>query len=410
MESLSFAGEASLELKQADEKLHNATTAYNDAQGSYWPRLSAAVDYVYKNEYLDDEPDPVRPYLSLSKTSFNDWQRVLKTRTAMSNLYAAKLSRIRIRRGTFLQAGEKYFDLLMEQTTVRRGLARLEQKRRDVEVVEKNFKLGIKPEIEVLRARTSIGLSMADLRKRKKNLEKVQLELAALLGLPPDIRPVSSPKEKMPDPPDRETALNRALGSDPELKLQIEALDRLRDLNRSIRWTRWPQLGAKAYLGYNPGDINNETELAVILTVSKDLFDGGSSRRRIDTSETGIRTQELAVKELEREIGVRIESMYSQLLFTSEGLSEARDQLETMNQLVEISKQGYEHGVTSFKEVLDAQAMAQEQESTIAGALAEQRKVVFRILLMTGFFEDKFAKDPYVGVDPLVLTTDPEEQ
>ncbi|UCG38751.1 MAG: TolC family protein, partial [bacterium] len=147
---LEMAGTESLEIRETRQKLRSAQIEYEDTTGFDWPTVSAAVDYVYKDTYNEGEPDPIRPYLSASQTSINDWNKVQRSRSAATRLFQEKLALEKMLFGARVAAGEKYFDVLQAQELVELGRSRVQRKARGLEEMENRFRLGLIPEMDIL--------------------------------------------------------------------------------------------------------------------------------------------------------------------------------------------------------------------------------------------------------------------
>ncbi len=376
---LELAGSRSLEVEGAEEKLRGAELSYEGVLPRLWPRVSLAVDYVQKADPPPQEPDPVRPYLALSKTTLNDWSKIRETRTAVSTLYTARSDLARARMESQRTAGERYYDLLLAQGQADLARSRAQEASRAASEQEEKFRLGVIPEIELLRARTGASRLKADLLSREGDLARARQALASALCLPPGLLPLAAPDDAAEGgTPDQDSCTEAAVRDNPELAVAREALGRMRELEDSARMTRWPQLSAQGFVGYNPNDVDRKTDWVLVLTLSKDLYDGGETGRRIGETEAEARRLEIEVTRREREIREKMESLFLEWATAGQVLREA------VERLLETTRKGHQRGVLPARDLLDAQALAADHESSFALARIRLDLVRFRILLLAG--------------------------
>ncbi len=385
---LKCAGGGTFDLLLAQEKLRAAEMDLRDSKTLYWPKIAAAVDYVYKDSYNTGEPGPVRPYIAFKQNTFNDFDNIQRVKNAISSLYSAKLSFEKAKLATLTLAGEKYFNLLLAQKMVDWQGQKIDEKKRDVAGAERKFGLGLLPEIELLRIRASLSRTTIELASRKGTLGKAQYELGTVINLPPNNLPMAVEGTESVSIQDKYTSKDLAINNSFELRINNEALIRMRSLSEAVKWTRWPQLGAQAYIGYNPDDVDNQADYAIIFTLSKNLFDGGSTSRRIETARIEVRSWELLVNQAKKSIENKIDTLFSELEFKESAIAEILAQRKSARKFVDLSRKGYELGLTSFKELLDAQALADEQENAITVALINKHIIEFKINMLTGYYND----------------------
>ena len=388
-ECLQIARYNSVEIETARANLRIAELKQDDAKANAWPRVAASVDYVVDDEQgVSSESDQFRAYLSVTQKLFNSGENFDMMREAMINLVTTKLMAEQTKRTLSFSVAERYFALLLAKKRLKLESSLLEQSLRDLKETETKYHDGLAAEIDVIQNKANLGSAKLNLGAKQNALEHARMALAIAVGLPA-ATPLRAVDVDFPEfyTVDWNRCQELAMQNNTELEIQREALEEMGRYHKLAKRAGWGTVSLSAFVGqhaYDPYD--EDANLGLTLTISKNIFDGGITRRRVKRSEIEIKKNEAVIKDFKQRFLSSLRLLFNKLNGSKEELLNAKNQCELSSRLSKLSRRSYELGAISFKDMLDSQDMAKKAEIDYASAIAQYQLTEFNLKVKMGAY------------------------
>jgi outer membrane protein TolC len=225
--------------------------------------------------------------------------------------------------------------------------------------------------LSVLQARTEVVRRRSDLARARADLDRAELAVGVLLGRAEPVR-IALPPAAPPAAADARAVADEALGRRPEVRAaaaQLEAAERQRRAAR-LRWLPQLSLSASAFAQdvALPTGKNDGWRLTADLTWS--LYDGGLRDGRARQAEGQIAEARAAADAERVAISQEVADAARDVEVAVERLSLAEDQSRLAAEAAATARRGFEGGVASSLDVLDANDRLYQSEVGRAEARA----------------------------------------
>ncbi|MEZ0471000.1 TolC family protein [Luteimonas salinilitoris] len=208
---------------------------------------------------------------------------------------------------------------------------------------------------ERMRAEVALAQAEAAQQQRRHALQLARAGLANLLGVDPQVEPVTALAE--PPPPEAQTDLQTAaLASHPVLQQLAALAEQAEQGVRAARAEYWPTIavvGGYEVYNYQLPELIPEWTVGVNLTMP--LFDGGARRAKV----AGARAQWDEAKALQREAGDRIRLLVQERYLAQDDARRRLDvavRTETLaSESLRLQKVAFREGVGRSVDVVDAE-------------------------------------------------------
>lgn len=254
----------------------------------------------------------------------------------------------------------------------------LEANTANLEVVEKKYDQGMVSEYEVLRARVEKQNILPEILRTESDVRLSRKRLKSFIGLELE-EPITLVENKtdtsLTNLPSLQACVDSALARRPEV-IQAEKLTRI--TNKAIRVAKgdyWPQLDAVAGYGWSAvsDDFtlseNNSTSWTAGVTLSLNIFDGGTRRADVNMRKAENRQANLALKQAIDDVTLEVEEAYDQLLQAKQALDIQGATIASAEEGLKIARVRYESGVGTQLEVLSAQTALTQAREVLAQAI-----------------------------------------
>jgi cobalt-zinc-cadmium efflux system outer membrane protein len=363
-EAVRIGIERSPAVTAAESRLQGATAAVRGARAPYNPVLETApgVGFTNGNALLSQRLDLT------GKRSAEGRVAAGERAAAVADLAGARLR----------VAGEvrlAYYDLARARAveaaaTESHDLTRslLSAVRRRIEIGEAPAVQAIRAEIEVARAEQEQTRARGDAASRAKALNR-------LLGYPLDSPLMLSEGLEVPAPPPAAAQLvETALDQRPEVSAARSLVEAQRGHVEVARSLRRPDLFAElaSEVWSLDRDPFRSRNLGFQLRLSMPLFDRGRIRTSVEGARAGVREREAEVEQVRRTLALEVERAAADLATAREvALNYQRTILPRSQELLKSIRSGFDLGLTSFLEVLEAQRVVRQTQTEYLDSLYE---------------------------------------
>jgi len=374
----------SIEIKAFQNKLRLAKLRLKDANNFYWPNVAAGIDYVADDGAIDlKDRGRIRPFVRIRQVPFNSGENYNQSRDAAVNLTIARIDIERLERRLLSDISEKYFEVYLNQKKLELDQRNEEKTQRNLEEMQLRFQDGLIAQIKVLQAEARLNSAKLDLKKGRNRLSQSTMTLSILMGLTAEtkLRVI-----ELTYPEFYSITWNEckdiALENNVELQIYRESVEKMKKLHKVAKRTRWPNFAVDAYIGSDPPEAYSpDSNVGVKFTLSQDLFDAGSTSRRIKSSNIEVKNQEnlVMLSEIRFINGLRL--YYNQFMNSKEELLNAKMQLDFARKLADLANRSFELGASSLKEKLESEDVYQKAEIEYYTAIAKYMMAEFKLMV-----------------------------
>ena len=262
-----------------------------------------------------------------------------------------------------------YFEVLDSKKTLQVRQKALEQKKEYLKLAESLFRSGIKSKADYLNAQIQIKKSEVSLLDSENDLKALRAGLNTRLGLPPE----------------KETGLLDDIEySRPEYSLEklIQAV-----FKNNFDWRRalegrnaafiaasleernlWPSvsidgsysLSLNQYLLNNSewthaGRLDQNTVWGIGLTVAYPLFDGGVKSIKYELARSALAIEDYGIEALRKDLLEKTFTSYNNIIKVAAELGVYKEQVSLAKETMELIKNRYQSGISSFLDLTDAE-------------------------------------------------------
>jgi outer membrane protein TolC len=310
---------------------------------------------------------------NLSQTVF-DYSAIKHLRGAKEEEKSAQYSLKNARELVVLATGNAYLLALS-------GAARVDTAHADVETAQALFdraadqqKAGVRPAIDVLRARVELQSRQQELIVARNDYAKQKLQLARVIGLPPGQEfnlTTTAPYEPLVGLGVAEY-LRRAYLSRADYLAAVEQVRAAEAERRAATAEHYPSLdigGDYGVAGTNVGNSHGVLQIGAMLTIP--ITAGGKTHADVLQAEAALRQSRQQMENLQGQIDYEVRAALLDLKAAADQVEVARSSVDLANQTLIQARDRFAAGVTDNLEVVQAQdALAAAHESYIAGLYA----------------------------------------
>ncbi|MFN3648229.1 MAG: TolC family protein [Armatimonadota bacterium] len=266
-----------------------------------------------------------------------------------------------------------YYDLVRTRAVEEAARETAELARQLRDAVKRRVEIGEAPLVQQTRAGIELARAEQDAVRAAGETRARAATLNLILGRPADTAVVPAESLEIPEAPaPREQLLDRAEQARPELAAARAVLAARRGAVAVARAARRPELFAElaADTWSLDRDPFNSRNLGLQARLSFPLFDRGRLRAEEDRARAGVREQEAEVEATRRAVRVEIERAAAELTAARQVAQSYREAiLPQTEELLRSTRAGFEAGLTSFLEVLEAQRVVRQTRTEYQNAL-----------------------------------------
>jgi cobalt-zinc-cadmium efflux system outer membrane protein len=281
------------------------------------------------------------------------------------------LTRLRVAAG----ARTAYFDLVRARAveTAASDAAALARQLRDA--VRRRVEIGEAPMVQLVRSDIEVARAEQEAARVQGEVRGGLAALNLLLGRPAEALLTPSETLAVPDAPAGIAELvEQAQRQRPELGVMRGLIEARRGEVAVARSQRRPELFAElaSDMWSLDRDRLNSRNLGFQARLSFPLFDRGRLRAGVDRAQAGVREQEAELAATSRALGTEIQRAAAELVAAREvALNYQTTILPRTQELLRATRAGFDTGLTSFLEVLEAQRLARQTQTEYLNALFE---------------------------------------
>ncbi len=360
------------------------------ARSAYYPQVSVGAQIYRSKVKFGSIPIPsvgsyyetgYGPSAQINWLLFDFGKREADILSAKEALRAANFDYNQIIQDVVLNVNVAYYEFYSAKGSVRAAELSLQDALTAYDSANARFKEGVGNKQDMLNALANARNAEYSLESAKGAVETARANLASVLGVSVvKLKNISEDME-IPSSPDTSKKIDelvaQALRSRQTLLAAYANLRKAEADTRSAERSFLPQLnatGSAQYIDYSTKGRSADENYTAGLSVSWSIFEGFAKTYNLISARAAERAQAQALKAAEIEIISEIWSNYHSYKSAEKQVESTKAAVEASKEAFDAMKVGYENGVNSLTDFLNAQSQL---------ATAREREVSARALLAT---------------------------
>ena len=277
----------------------------------------------------------------------------------------------RVANETALSVKNTFFNVLRDQAQVKVDQQLVAADTESVRIAQARFDAGATARYDVLTAQTTLSNAQQQLSSARNTLALSQANLNNLVGLNQDT-PVALQEPTLPPTSqtfDRSALTQTALTQRPEVQQadrNITIAERLKKLAGASLLPSLSVVGTGGYAG--PATTNSHTTYTISAVVGIPLYDGGTTKAKVRTAESDLRTQEITRDQLKLNVDLEVRQALSNINDAQTRASSAGVGAATADEAYRLANVRYQNGIGTILDVVNAQAQLAQAQTNLLNA------------------------------------------
>ena len=366
---LEIAATNSNQIAITEGNVIKAEFGVKDARAGFLPELHLVGGYNLSNVFnrLEWNDDHYSLSLVASVSPFNGGRNFINTSKSRESLLSARQGLRLAEINLVLEVMARYYSMLEASEILELRQESLAQKRTHLDFAETQYELGLVPKSDVLKAQVAVLAGEIDSLEAAGEMGIAHAELNNAMGIPLDhptgVKPIKAERDT---PPSIDDCLLTAFDNRPELLQQKSSLEIGRYNVRLAQVERWPKLtlvgSYNAYVeNFVSGDLainrtnwGDNTDWRLGLGLSFPIFDGGVTRRAVQTARINLQQAELDYSDLTKQVNLEVKSAHLNLVTALRRIDLTEKEVESAQESYDAASGRYRTGVAPITEVIDA--------------------------------------------------------
>ncbi|MEW6442620.1 MAG: efflux RND transporter permease subunit [bacterium] len=348
----------------------NIARQYDDSQREFYEGIPEQFGGIFSFER-----DVAAADVSLSQAVFTWGQVGAAIRAARLGIAIGEDQLRYYRQAVARDVSVQFYNVLLAKEMAAIAAENLEQKQRHLEAASRKLAAGTATEYDVLAASVEVQNARPELIRAQNRIRIAKDRLNLLLGRESTPIEVEGTLVAAVSPqPGYEEVLEGALRNRPELQELAHRIGVAKELVKVSRAGDKPRLDVQAgygWRGYNVEGLESEGavwQAGLFLTFP--FFDGLRTRGLVSQAKSDVRTAEIEEAKLKDAISLEAHTVVDAVQESGEIVTALSGTVAQAERLLYMAEMGYEHGVKTNLDVLDAQLNL----STARGSLARARR------------------------------------
>jgi len=379
-----------LELNKLRREIERTEAQLREAKDAFYPTVDLGSDYTRFGEeqpQYDGAKDNYSVSLTLKQPIFSAGQLRAAYAIAKNNLEISKVQLEQKKEEIIYQVSEEYYNILKAKEILKVREQQVNQNKEYVKVAEANKEVGINTKSDVLQARVSYNQAQQELLVAKNNLETAKLALKNTLNMEDNTElRISDSLEWQEEKFKMEAVYGYALHNKPAFKLlNLQEENAKLDLKREKNSNLYPNVSLNA--DYTASDDKlrvSDGEWKTILSLSYNLFDGGSGKEQETQLSKKLEKIQLDQKKTKKDLKLSIKTTLLNLRVARDKIKLNELNLKQAQENLEDNEFKFKEGIISSLDLLDVQTTYQQVRTQYYQAIYDYNLAVAELNKVIG--------------------------
>ena len=372
-------------LRATDEEVARAKSGWR-------PSLSTSADVAYaksSTDPMDPSDGSGRPYgysINASQPIFTGFRTRNAVLEAEANVKAGREDLRSVEIETLLAAATAYTDVYRDQQIVQYRRSNLRSLNLIFNSIKRQQRFGEATRAEVAQSTARLARARASLSAAQSQLKIDQAEFQRIVGERPGVLTnARAPRRSLP----RSLSIAREIGENesPLLRAAVYRNKAAGYVVAKVRGELLPSVSLEASYSdrFDSTPLINHSDAARVTgQVTVPLYQGGEVWARVRQATHRRQKTLFDVNDARRQVESTIRAAWARLKSARDQLKEARAQVAANKVAVTGTKESYQQGQISLREVLDTQEDLNESQVALAQANRDVTEAGFSLLASTG--------------------------
>lgn len=382
---VAFKNNKDIQIKEQEAAAVKA--AILEARSAFLPQLNASFSYDHSGSVMSLSATPTAKkdigiftgYRNDNKMGVELDQIIYNGGANTANLrqkqvqFDAQMETLRAQKLiTEFEVKRLYYGLLLAQETERIAQNLLDQAKAHYEEVKKKYEQGTASRFDSLQSSVQVSKLEPEFIKAKSAVELIDAELKKLLGLKmPDNLTLKDSFAYNRIEIKEDEFLKSAYLDNPEMKLVALGVDINKWSIEMARSGNKPQINAQIGTNYRSNDVGDmintrHNNWQAGIAVSVPIFDGFSTKAKVDAAKARYTGAKLQKDNLGEEIAVDIRKACLDLQKAQSVIDSQRDSVGEAKEALKIAEVRFDNGEGTNLDVLDAQVSLSQVEKNLS--------------------------------------------
>jgi len=395
--NLAFKNNRDIQIQEQEVKIARANIL--EAIGKFLPNINLDGSYTYNDKLLAENifsgySNDNLVKFSLNESIYNGGENIAGFKQAKLGLRVNEETLRARKLDIVFEIKRLYYGLLLGLENERIAQDLVSQAQSHYEDVKKKFEQGTSSKFDLLQSKVQVSKLMPELIKAKNAVDLIAAQLKKILGL--KMQDSLKPQDKLLYSLieiKEEEFLKQAYLNKPEMNLKALGID-IKKWAIEMAKAGWrPQVNAGlsySYRSNDPGDMfnNRHSNWNAGFSVAIPIFDGFSTKAKVDQAASRYREATLEKEDLTEQIAVDIREACLDLKQAQAIIDSSKDNIEEAREALMIAGVSYDNGEGTNLDVLDAQVSLSQIEKNLSEAIYDY--------IMAGAFLDRTIGQGYL--------------
>ncbi|MBS4016223.1 MAG: TolC family protein [Candidatus Latescibacteria bacterium] len=371
-----LAKENNLALQQSKMNIEQARSALTEANASFYPSLNLSSNYRTSGDFEDQISDSYSTGLSTQYTLYKGNSIRAGAKIAQTRVQIAEESFRQKQAEVVLAVQQAFYKILQieEQMTLINDV--LKRRQENLTLLRLNYSVGRENQTNVEQAEVNVSQTEYDLLRAEQNLALAKLKLSQLIGLALDDILITY-QDKPVEFPLLDTLTLIAKNERPEVIIEKANRVILESQVSQAKSSYLPSVSVSSSYGLQ-GDqfLQQSSSWSAGIGLSLPLFNGFSTRARVNQSQVSVKQNILKFEDLLQSIETEIKQAYIDWQMAQKNLEVSQKNLQATRNAYQLTKLQYEQGRTSYFFVQQKESELSNAENGYVNAMFNLRSSV----------------------------------
>jgi len=379
-EATNLAFRNNLGIQIQEKEVVASRAAIMQARSAILPQVNVEAGYTHNDKVLAENifsgyrNDHILG-LSASQIIYDGGASVASIKQAQLSLKVAEQTLLAEKLNIEFETKRLYYGLLLAYETERITQDLFNQAQAHYEDVLHKFEQGTSSKFDLLQSKVQVSKVVPELVKAKNAVDLIKADLKKLLRIKMDY--YLEVKDKLSYSAieiNEQEFLKVAYLSQPQMNIRALGIDINKWAIKLARASNLPQINANAGYNYRSNNLGNMIDSdhrnwSAGITLSVPLFDGFSSKAKVDAARARYEESRLQKEDVGDQIAVDIRQACLDLRQSQAIIDYTKDNIGEAKEALKIAEVSYDNGEGTNLDILDAQVSLSQVEQNLASGI-----------------------------------------
>ena len=378
---LSLAGENSPKLIQQKTSIKQSRLGVTSAYSSYYPGINFSSSYRINESSAGQQMGSYSGSIGLSNSLYQGGSIRAGVKIAKAKVEMAEEDYRQAEDEVILSVKEAFFNILLKQEQIALAEDVLKRRNEDLVLIRLKYDAGRESSPAVKEAEASLLQAEYDQKQAQEELNLARIELNLLLGRPRRTEISVTYEDQSVEFPALDTLIADAKNLRPDMRAENVNTEVLKAQVTQAKSAYYPRISVSSSYGWQGSGLSvREGDWSVGFSLSLPIFEGFSTKVKVQEANLSLGEQDIRLRELEQEIEQEIEQAYSNWELAGRTIEVNDKTLQAKREMYQLTKLQYEQGLTSY-------FILQQKESDLSSAESRQITALYNLRVSTARLE-----------------------